>query len=272
MKLDAFSGTPRDIVLTIPAVEADPLQALGVTQSETIVFEVKEGTPASDQLGLVPGDRILALDGEPVQRWRYMLARIHEAPDQERTLQIQRGDEVLTRSFTPVEKSIRGEFNNEARKVVFGAENLSEVGFPEDVTNEHLLAFALHRAFGETWEAIRLNVHAIGGLFVGKVPMSQLGGPIFIGQLAAKTGEKEHKARWFFGIMVMLSINLGLLNLLPIPMLDGGHLMFFAIEAVKRSPVSIRTRQIAAYVGLSFILMLMILVFKNDLSRLFDTL
>ena len=63
-----------------------------------------------------------------------------------------------------------------------------------------------------------------------------------------------------------------LLNLLPIPMLDGGHLMFFAIEAVKRSPVSIRTRQIAAYVGLSFILMLMILVFKNDLSRLFDTL
>jgi regulator of sigma E protease len=271
VEFDAFASEAQSVVLAIPT-GAHPLDGLGLAQSEAFVFEVEEGTPAADQLQLQPGDRLLALDGEPVQRWRYMLGRIHEAPQKERMLKIQRGGEVFTRPFTPMEVTVRGEFNNEAKKIVFGAENFSEVGFPEDVVNEHLMVFALHRAFGETWESIRLNLYAIGGLFVGTVPMDQLGGPIFIGQLAAKTGEKQDKARWFFGIMVMLSINLGLLNLLPIPMLDGGHLMFFAIEAVKRSPVSLRTRQIAAYVGLSFILMLMVLVFKNDLSRLFDTL
>ena len=149
---------------------------------------------------------------------------------------------------------------------MLGVGNLSALDLPPRVPNEDPIAYAMHRAIWDTLDAIRINVFAIAGLFVGDVPMNQLGGPIFIGQLAAKT--QERGAQWFFGIMVMLSINLGLLNLLPVPMLDGGHLFFFAIEGITRRPVSVRIRQIAAYIGLSFIFLLMIMVFKNDLERL----
>ena len=110
-----------------------------------------------------------------------------------------------------------------------------------------------------------MNIESVLGLLRGAVPVRELSGPIGIAKLASEAKDRGWRA--FFGLMVYLSISLGLLNLLPIPVLDGGHIMFLAIEAVQRRPVSLRTRQIATYAGLAFIILLMVLVMKFDIER-----
>jgi regulator of sigma E protease len=112
---------------------------------------------------------------------------------------------------------------------------------------------------------VRLNLAAITGLFSGNVPLDELSGPIGIAHLAAKT--VDYGWEYFFGLMVWLSVSLGLINLLPIPILDGGHVLFLAMEAVRRQPVSLRTRQLATYMGLAFIVVLMMFAIKNDIER-----
>ena len=112
-----------------------------------------------------------------------------------------------------------------------------------------------------------LIVQTLRGLLTRETSPSQLMGPVAIAQMSGDTAA----AGWIslFGFMAMLSLNLGLLNLLPIPVLDGGHLLFFLIEAVKRRPVSVKVREIAQQVGMVLLIMLMILVFYNDITRLF---
>ena len=128
-----------------------------------------------------------------------------------------------------------------------------------------MLGYALHHCVGKTVDAIELTFASIAGLISGNVPLNQLGGPILIGQLAAETSNRGWE--YFFRLMIWLSVSLGLINLLPIPILDGGHIVFLAIEGIRRKPVSLRTRQIATYVGFAFIVVLMILVMKNDIQR-----
>jgi regulator of sigma E protease len=121
------------------------------------------------------------------------------------------------------------------------------------------------------WDTTMSGLHqalaSVTGLLSGKVSTDNLGGPVFIFQASAYAGE----AGWitFFTMMAMLSMSLGFINLLPVPMLDGGHLLFFIIEAVKRSPVSLRTRQIASYVGFSFIIIIFVMVTRKDILRAF---
>ena len=112
---------------------------------------------------------------------------------------------------------------------------------------------------------VRNTVLAVAGLFSGQVPMSELGGPIRIAQIAKQTA--DHGWLQFLLTMVLLSVNLGVLNLLPIPLVDGGRLLFLAIEGIKRSPVTLRTQQVAAYLGLAMLGLLLVVVMKNDLQR-----
>ena len=110
-----------------------------------------------------------------------------------------------------------------------------------------------------------MMVVGIAQLIQGRVSTDTVGGPIMIFDIASKAG----KAGWepFLRMMAIISINLGLVNLLPIPLLDGGHLMLFGIEAIKRKELNARTRQIAYYIGLGMIVLLMLLAFKNDIER-----
>lgn len=106
----------------------------------------------------------------------------------------------------------------------------------------------------------------LGGLFSGRVAIKDgLAGPVAMSQLAAKT--TEYGWGYFFMLMAGFSVSLGLLNLLPIPILDGGQILFLAIEGVRRKPVSLRVRMIATYAGLAFVVILMIIVFRYDLER-----
>jgi regulator of sigma E protease len=136
---------------------------------------------------------------------------------------------------------------------------------PDHIANDHVWTYAVAHSLDATHHAMWLNVESVLGLLRGAVPVRELSGPIGIAKLASEA--KDRGWTVFFGLMVYLSISLGLLNLLPIPVLDGGHILFLGIEAVQRRPVSLRTRQIATYAGLAFIILLMVLVMKFDLER-----
>lgn len=152
----------------------------------------------------------------------------------------------------------------------FGANPAQSYELPELIDNPAPVLNAIDKTGAEMKRALNVTVLTVAGLLRGHVPVKEVGGPIFMAQLASKTAELG--AGFFFHLMVWISINLAILNLFPIPLVDGGHLLFLAIEAVKRKPVSLRTRQIAAYVGMSLLGLLFVVVMKNDVQRLIATL
>jgi regulator of sigma E protease len=135
----------------------------------------------------------------------------------------------------------------------------------DKVPNEERFTRAVKRAVLKTGEVVALMAVGLVRLIEGKISFKTVGGPIMIFDIAGKAARKGWEN--FLWIMALISINLGLLNLLPIPVLDGGHILFIAIEAVKRKPVSLRAREIASLVGLSLLILLMIFAFKNDIER-----
>ncbi len=135
------------------------------------------------------------------------------------------------------------------------------------IANPDLVGNALVDASEKMIENVKVIVLSVVGLFRGHVPVKEVGGPIFMAQLAAQTVDRGVDS--MLNLLAFLSINLGVINLLPIPLVDGGHLLFLAIEAIKRRPVSLRTRQVAAYLGMTFLGLLFLVVMKNDLTRWF---
>jgi regulator of sigma E protease len=151
-----------------------------------------------------------------------------------------------------------------------GARNRHAAVYPEPIPNEDRVRYALNRSWSRTKEIFIVTVAGIAGLVTGRVSVKEMGGPIMIYDIANKAGERG----WtdFFGALAWLSMSLGVLNLLPIPVLDGGHLVLFGIESIRRKPLGRKGRQIASYFGLAFLLLLMVVVFANDFERKFGAL
>jgi regulator of sigma E protease len=133
------------------------------------------------------------------------------------------------------------------------------------VDNPAPYRYALGRGFEETGHAIRFISVSLLRLVEGRVSLSQVSGPITLYDVAGEAGAKG--ATYFVWAMAITSVNLGLVNLLPIPVLDGGHLVLFLLEAVRRKPVSVRTRGIVSLVGMAMLMALMAIAFKNDVTR-----
>jgi regulator of sigma E protease len=245
--------------------ERDAWRGLG--SWDCLIREVDEGSPA-DTLGLKPGDVVLALDEHPCRHWGFLAAALADDPDATHTI-TWASQGVLSSAerrgwLDVVVRPIPGDADHQVR--TFGV--ITELGRfappPIEIEGERW-AYATRSSIRRTHEAVRLNLAAITGLFSGNVPLDELSGPIGIAHLAAKT--VDYGWEYFFGLMVWLSVSLGLINLLPIPILDGGHVLFLAMEAVRRQPVSLRTRQLATYMGLAFIVVLMMFAIKNDIER-----
>jgi regulator of sigma E protease len=130
------------------------------------------------------------------------------------------------------------------------------------------IRYALEKAVQETIDVTRFTLVGIVRLLQGRLSLKSLSGPIAIYEVAGEEGRKG--ADHLVWVMALLSINLGLLNLLPIPVLDGGHLLFFAIEGVLRKPLPLRTREIAHIIGMAILLGLMAIAFKNDVEKRWD--
>ncbi|MGH7785889.1 MAG: RIP metalloprotease RseP [Candidatus Binatia bacterium] len=209
--------------------------------------------------GLEAGDVMTAVAGKPIASWDELSSAIRASEGAPVALAVRRGDAVLELTVTPEakpDKNIFGEVIGQA--YVIGIER----GFTQEDVGpiEAIAAGARQTMF---W--IETLIMSVVKIFQGKIPAQDIGGPILIVQAAGQQAQVGLESLLLF--MAVISINLGILNLLPIPILDGGHLLFFLVEAVMRRPLDIRHREIAQQVGLVILLGLMAFAFYNDILR-----
>ena len=235
----------------------------GIPYLTTQVGGVKEGSPAA-QVGLQKGDKILAVAGQPVSRWEDLSRNIRSIGARPLTLKVQRGIEVFQVEVTPEPMETTDIFGSKVSAVIIG------ITTGEDLAVERVGPIrALGEGFVYTGRLTWLTVQSLYKLVAREVPLKSIGGPILIAQVAGK--QAEMGLAYLVQFMAALSVNLFLLNLLPIPVLDGGHLFFFTLEAIRGKPVPVQHREMAQGLGLMLILALMILVFYQDILRLVQT-
>lgn len=235
----------------------------GVPTLLPVVGQAQKNMPAA-KAGLLEGDHIQAINGVPVHSWDDLSTAIKKSDGTPIQLKLERkagqGSAVESLTITPVHVSEPGS--------LAGAQWVIGVLPRGDSTVERENPFiALPHAVRETFRMSGLLVVGIAKIFTGATPVRQaLGGPIMIAQMAGREARQGLASVLMF--TVMLSIELGIINLLPVPMLDGGHLFFFAIEGARGRPLKVRHREIAQQVGLFLLVMLMAFVIFNDISRI----
>ncbi len=237
----------------------------GLLSSELFVYSVEPGSPA-DRIGIRHGDQLLALDGQTLIHWDILRQRLAADPD--RTFQIAWMPPGGTRREASFKQEIRSHldaYRQEEQRLVFGATNRFAWKTDQPVPIRNRLFYALGHSLSRTGQIVVAMSQGFVEIVRGQVPFSSLGGPIMIGYVAGVAAEQG--LAQYLWLMALLSINIGLLNFLPIPILDGGLLMFFTIELLKGRPPSARARQIASYVGLVVVVLLMTFALKNDVVR-----
>lgn len=233
-----------------------------VPTDKPVIGGVLEGRPAAEA-GLRSGDRVVAVDGTPVSTWQEMAAAINGSGGRPIALTVAReGEPTRTVTVVPRQEAPQNVFGEPLpgnRRYVIGVQPSAE--FARVPPGE-----AVWVGVQETVGLTGLTVQALIKLVQGKISASTIGGPLLIGEQTIRQAEQGVASLIRF--MALLSINLGVLNLLPVPVLDGGHLVFFVIEMITRRPVSVRTREIAQQVGLSLLILLMGFALFNDIMRL----
>jgi regulator of sigma E protease len=218
-------------------------------------------TSAAIEAGLQKGDKILAIDAKEISDFDEIRAIVTSSANKELLFKIERGNEIFVKKITP---------KNQLRKDFFGDEiKMGTLGVTaSQVTNETLnLGQSFIEANVQTYKTSVAIFAALGELITGRRSIEELGGPIKIAKYSGKTFEMGiQTVAWF---MAMISINLGVMNLLPLPVLDGGHLFFYAIEAIRKKPLPQKVQQLCFQFGFSVILALMIFTTINDLQQLF---
>lgn len=247
----------------------DSAKSFGIASDNMFLSEIDDDSPAA-RAGLRPGDQILAMDGESVNIFRSFLDKLRQSWDQPHQLTVQRNGEIFNTNIQLEKLTITGEFQEEVPVIYAGIYHRSRYVMPDTLpkTMAERIGFAAEKSVETTWKASTMLVVYVGRMFQGRVSTKSLGGPIMIGHMASKAGDNGLIA--FLQMMAVISINLGILNLLPIPLFDGGKLAILGVEAVKRGPLSMKTRQIIAYVGLVLVALLIMLAFKNDLERMWN--
>ena len=224
------------------------------------IGDVIPGDPA-EQAGLKAGDVVVALEGQPVMSWDELAERIHQRAGQPTRLEAKRGTETLTITVTPKKGKVPGPDGKEMEVGLVGIR-------PGGAT-----MMVRSNPFSAMWEGLAwstdVTVKTGIGLYkivVGQLDRSNIGGPI---QIAKTAGEQARQGIVSLALFTaVISINLFLLNLLPVPMLDGGHLLFFAFEGVLGRPLSVRKREVAQQVGFALLMLLMVFAFYNDFKRI----
>jgi regulator of sigma E protease len=237
----------------------------GLLSAAMFVFSVEPGSPA-DRIGLRRGDQIVSLDGAPLAHWEVLRERLATQPDKDFRLGwISPAGIQHEGTFRQEVRSQLDVNRQEEKRLVFGALNRLawKTDVPVPITNRFW--YAVGHAFSHTGEIIATMVYGFGEIIRGRVPLTTLGGPIMIGYAAGVAAEQGLDQ--YLWLMAVISVNLGLLNFLPVPILDGGLLMFFTLELFKRRPPSPRARQIATKVGLVIVVLLTILALRNDVVR-----
>ncbi len=222
--------------------------------------ETVQPDSAAARAGFAAGDVVLSIDGDPVQSFVDMQKVVSAAGDQTLTFKVERGNQQVDLTATPERKDVKGPFGT-SRIGVLGVSASTD---PADVRTEKLgLSQSISEAASDTWFVIDRTVSYIGGLFTGRETTAQLSGPVGVAVVAGKVAKLGIGA--LFNLIAILSISIGLINLVPVPLLDGGHLLYYFFEAVRGRPISDRVQEFGFKVGLALVSMLMIFATYNDL-------
>jgi regulator of sigma E protease len=225
------------------------------------VGKVEADTPAFHG-GLQEGDLVGAIDGIAVSSWDDMAQIITESNGRTLTFSIERRGEIIEREITPISRISKNIFGEDVGRYVIG---IASAG---DIENRKLgLLGSFTESIVQTFNISKLTVLSVVKIIQGSISSKNLGGPIMIAELAGQQARQGATSLVFF--IALLSINLAIINFLPIPVLDGGHILFFLIEAIIGRPVNTRMREIAQQAGIFILIMLMIFVFYNDITRIF---
>ncbi|HEX7348243.1 MAG TPA: RIP metalloprotease RseP [Rhodanobacteraceae bacterium] len=229
-----------------------------------VVGKVIPGSAAASA-GLLPGDRILSIDATSVADWSQLVNVTHAqaGPDHPLALQVERGVQRFAVSLQP-----RLATEPDGSKAwIMGISAKSESAKYDLVERRGPIA-AIPDAFAQTWNLTATTVKMLGHMLTGAASLANLSGPISIAQYAQTSAEMG--PAWFLYFLGIISLSLGIMNLLPIPILDGGHLLFYVVEAIKGSPPSERVLAAGQYMGMALLVMLMGLAFYNDILRIFS--
>jgi regulator of sigma E protease len=220
---------------------------------------------AAAAAGIQPGDLITAIDGTAIETFSDMQRIVSTRAGQTLTLEIRRGNSNITISATPNLREIKDNFGNTHRVGVLG---ITRANSPEDATNTRVDPItAIGLGVKETWFVVDRTLAYIGGVVAGREAADQIGGPIRIAQISGQVSTIGLAA--LIHLAAVLSVSIGLLNLFPVPLLDGGHLMFYAVEAIRGRPLSDQAQEMGFRVGLALVLMLMIFATYNDILHIF---
>lgn len=261
---------PQILEVQAPRIaDARGYEALGGESVQAYVASVAPGSVA-EKVGIRPGDELLTLDGKPLPSFNILALALREQEDKPFTLTWRQGTEEKSATLSQVQVTQTDDMGNKSENWELGVRprivTASEVATPEMVTLNLGVGEAMSRSLKVVPEIISKTAIVIGYLFTGRVPMDSVGGPIMVYQLASRSAEAGLDS--YLNLMAVISVNLGLMNLLPIPILDGFALLSAIWEGIRRRPIPIRAREVANMVGLVMLILLMLLSFRNDITRL----
>lgn len=255
----------------------EKLAALGIESPELYLAGIEKGSPA-DEAGLKQGDRLISIDGKPVENFEQVSSTIRSFGEMHSnggekapplTMVILRDGQEMTLQVAPNMRERMSPEGREVRRFEVGIRPMILEAPPPffEISYSNPIA-AIERGMVQTWRWTSLTVLSFVRLFQAEVSPKNIGGFLSIGQMAKKSWQVGISQ--FLSVMAIISINLFILNLLPVPVLDGGHLVFYTIEALRGAPLSMRKMEIAQQVGLFLLLALMVYALFNDVTRIFN--
>ncbi len=238
----------------------EPGYYLGVEETPPLVTSVMQGSPAA-KAGLQAGDHVVNIEGQTIHTWSQMTGIVKENPNRQLKVEVLREEHRVSLTVTPsAEKAMVN-----GQSVEVGKIGISGPG--RSIMRSSTPLLSLYDGLAATWGWTELTAIGLYKMVVGDISSKNIGGPLTIAKISGEAAEQGASSVIF--LIAILSINLGVLNLLPIPILDGGHLLFFLIEGILRKPLGERQREVAQQAGLVLLVGVMIFAFWNDLERIF---